>query len=128
VDVSFLRLPQPAAAYTAEEGRFQRLAVDVHASGFMDVRKKYLVYYDGPVDVVKACGTAYRGPTTSGGGYSVATVSLARGYRGAATTSGGAASRRRRPRRPQTAGTPSSAPSHAMRPAGREAPPSASGT
>jgi uncharacterized repeat protein (TIGR02543 family) len=59
LDISMVRLPQPAAHYLNELTRFGRVRVDLLTAGFSNPMKKYLVYYDGPVeDDYFVCGTA----------------------------------------------------------------------
>jgi hypothetical protein len=64
LDISFLALPNPGADY-ADEGVFAREAIqaDVQATGYLDPRKIYLVYYDGRFDL--RCGGA--GPPIGSG-------------------------------------------------------------
>jgi hypothetical protein len=60
LDLSLVRLPQPASAYFAVAGRAERLANDLWSSGHAHPYKKYLVYYDGLVESANICGTAFR--------------------------------------------------------------------
>jgi hypothetical protein len=77
IDVSLLRLAQPSSSFLALEERLRNLAAGLAAAGFADQSKKYLVYYDGPLgEPLDVCGTAFRGPTTTGGTGSVAAVWL----------------------------------------------------
>ena len=56
LDLSSARLPQNAAAYAIDPSlAIDRLAVDLA----LDDRKKYLVYYDGPVFNNRVCGISY---------------------------------------------------------------------
>jgi hypothetical protein len=57
LDISFVRLDGPTALYHPYAGRFQRLRFDL-ARTFLNPAKKYLVYYDAPVEAVNVCGTA----------------------------------------------------------------------
>jgi hypothetical protein len=76
IDVSVARLPHPAAFFAPLANRIRSLAVDL-ATVFNDPTKKYLVYYDGPLDPpLQVCGTAFRGPTDRGGSGAVAAVWL----------------------------------------------------
>jgi uncharacterized repeat protein (TIGR02543 family) len=59
LDISMVQLPQPAAHYLDELTRFGRIRADLLTAGFSNPMKKYLVYYDGPVeDDYFVCGTA----------------------------------------------------------------------
>jgi hypothetical protein len=77
-DVSVVRLPRPSSSYLpfARGDRIRLLAADLAAAGFADVTKKYLVYYDGPVDEPDICGTSLAGAPRSGGQNAVAVVWL----------------------------------------------------
>lgn len=56
LDLSSVRLPQAAAAYTIDaSAAIDRLAVDLQ----LDDSKKFLVYYDGPVANNRVCGISY---------------------------------------------------------------------
>ena len=81
LDLSFARLPQPAAAY-AQPNQFELVATALAAApfGFADARKKYLVFYDGVgrPDDDDVCGTASGSPTR-GGRFSYAIVFLRAG-------------------------------------------------
>ncbi|MBA2331392.1 MAG: hypothetical protein H0V94_01195 [Actinobacteria bacterium] len=58
LDLSFVRLPQPAAFYQSFSGRFTKLASDL-LSGFGSRGKKYLVYFEGASgDGSGVCGQA----------------------------------------------------------------------
>jgi hypothetical protein len=58
VDVSFLRLPQIANAYS-----FGAIVADVKAAGFSDPEKGYLVYYDGTLHAGDEFGLCGQGGT-----------------------------------------------------------------
>jgi Divergent InlB B-repeat domain len=64
LDISAVRLPADAAAYAGDQYRL--LERDLNAAGFVDPDKKYLVYYDGPVDDAKACGEGNAGIVEGG--------------------------------------------------------------
>ena len=67
LDVSFLRLPNGSAAYFAPSSG--QLRADVEAAGFNHRFKKYLVYYDGPIEQAGICGWGFTGyPFTGIGG------------------------------------------------------------
>lgn len=75
-DVSLVRLPHDGAYFTPLDDRLRRLAIDL-ADTFDADSKKYLVYYDGPLEDTgdyQVCGTAFRGPANGGGTGSVAAV------------------------------------------------------
>ena len=75
LDISVARLAQPGSAYSAFElgSRNAFLYANLApAIGNVDSNKKYLVYYDGPVDPgLHLCGFSTRGPNTSGGSISL---------------------------------------------------------
>jgi hypothetical protein len=56
-DISFVRLPLPAAAYRGSGTAFTELSYELGISGFGNAYKKYLVYYDGPDVEPEVCGT-----------------------------------------------------------------------
>jgi hypothetical protein len=76
IDVSVVRFRNQVSFFAALPNRIVNLAGDLAAAGFADPSKKYLVYYDGAVDEPDVCGSAVRGPTTSGGLRAVAVVWL----------------------------------------------------
>jgi hypothetical protein len=65
LDVSFVRLPQPAAAYAPFQGRFGRLIADLLPTHGLE-GKKYLVYFDAVIDGAGICGQASLGQPESG--------------------------------------------------------------
>jgi hypothetical protein len=67
LDLSSVRLPHDTAYYQPIDGRTDRLRADLDAS-FHDPAKKYLVYYDAPVDVAFDCGQSAIAPDTGGSG------------------------------------------------------------
>ena len=76
LDISLLRLREPASAYVPFDGRFARLRSAMLAAGFARPSKKYLVYYDGPLDDAPVCGTASgSGPITTFVGVAIVYVS-----------------------------------------------------
>jgi Divergent InlB B-repeat domain len=76
IDVSVARLPHPGTFFAPLDTRIRNVAVDL-ATVFNDATKKYLVYYDGPLDPpLQVCGTAFRGPSDRGGSGAVAVVWL----------------------------------------------------
>lgn len=77
IDISVVRFPQPSTFFMGLDGRLQSVVGSLAAAGLAEPSKKYLVYYDGPLaEPINVCGTAFRGPTTSGGPGSVAAVWL----------------------------------------------------
>ena len=79
LDLSFVRLPQPGAAYTDGDRRLPQLAADL--AGLAPANTKNLVYYDGPVPASKrfVCGTSMRSPQTGGAPFGFAFVWLESG-------------------------------------------------
>src|SRR6185503_2450642 len=67
LDLSFVRLPQPASAYATRSVRLSALARDLSAA-FHDPPKKYVVYYDGPIADEGICGSAAGLQTPNVGG------------------------------------------------------------
>ena len=65
IDLSFVRLPQPTAAYAAFQGRFGRLITDLLPTYDLE-GKKYLVYLDAAIDGAGVCGQASVGQPASG--------------------------------------------------------------
>jgi hypothetical protein len=55
-DIGFLRLTDPASAFTDANGAFQRIATQLVAAGLANAYKKYVVYYDGPSVQTNVCG------------------------------------------------------------------------
>jgi hypothetical protein len=74
IDLAFARLQQPASSYAGLRGRFERLIAALISPpfGLAAESKKYLVFYDGPVDVPdqegRVCGTASGEPNMGGEG------------------------------------------------------------
>jgi hypothetical protein len=58
IDISFLRLPNPANGYS-----FNAIVADVKAAGFNDPDKGYLVYYDGTLHAGDEYGLCGQGGT-----------------------------------------------------------------
>jgi len=56
LDLSFVRLPDPGAAYTGTAA-FTRVAGQLRTGGFARSGKNYVVYYDGPSVEENLCGT-----------------------------------------------------------------------
>ena len=65
LDLSTVRLPHDTAYYQAIDGRSDRLRADLDTT-FADPAKKYLVYYDAPVDTPFDCGQSAIAPATGG--------------------------------------------------------------
>ena len=70
LDISFVRLPDPSAAFAGAGNGFLRLSSDLFAAGFASPYKKYLVYYDGPSVEQDVCGTG-AGEFSAGPSYAV---------------------------------------------------------
>jgi hypothetical protein len=64
LDVSHVRLPREAAYYADPRQGFERIVADIESLplAFSAPEKKYLVYYDGPVQRRSICGTSPLGP------------------------------------------------------------------
>jgi hypothetical protein len=80
LDISVVRLPHPGSTYSSfEPGARQAFLSEVRAGiGTIDLGKKYLAFYDGPVDAsADACGFSSRGPTHTGGSISVVLLEAA---------------------------------------------------
>jgi hypothetical protein len=75
VDISDVRLAHDSSYYASEGTRYDRLRLDLTPT-FSDPNKKYLVYYDGPVDDTAFCGISVTG-TPLGGADAYAEVYLA---------------------------------------------------
>jgi hypothetical protein len=67
-DISFLRLPQPAAAFTNADTALETIISDLTAAGLANPWKIYLIYYDGPLVQSNICGTG-GGEFDQGPGY-----------------------------------------------------------
>jgi hypothetical protein len=69
VDVSDVRLPHDGAYYAAPRQTFLRLRQDLERPplSFESPDKKYVVYYDGPLDSNAVCGVSTQGPARSNG-------------------------------------------------------------
>ena len=57
LDISFVRLPDPASSFRGGSASFNRLVSSLQNAGFSNVFKKYYVYYDGPSVEANVCGT-----------------------------------------------------------------------
>jgi hypothetical protein len=60
LDLSDVRLPHDSSYYADESDRYDRLRVDL-VNPFSDPNKKYLVYFDGPVNNRQFCGSSVTG-------------------------------------------------------------------
>jgi hypothetical protein len=69
LDLSFVRLPDPASVYVSSLDRYQRISTQLGASpfDFAAPDKKYLVFFDGVVAADRICGAGAGGRTTGGG-------------------------------------------------------------
>jgi Divergent InlB B-repeat domain len=68
LDISFVRLSQPAAAYQGSAA-FRLVSLELATDGFIDEFMDYVVYYDG-ASVQDICGTG-AGDFNSGGAYAI---------------------------------------------------------
>lgn len=68
LDLSQVQLPRSAAEYARPATTFALLTADLASPPFRfsSPDKKYLVYYDGPIDNGKSCGESYTGVTGGG--------------------------------------------------------------
>jgi hypothetical protein len=57
VDISFVRLAEPASALVGANNAFNSIESDLESTGFGNLFKKYLVYYDGPLVETDVCGS-----------------------------------------------------------------------
>lgn len=74
LDLSRIQLPRDSAFYAPLASRFPRLAIDLTSppTAFGNSFKKYLVYYDGPVEEPAVCGQSPVLPEQGGrGAYSI---------------------------------------------------------
>lgn len=72
LDISRVQLAQPASYYSAISTRGGRLIGELGRT-FADPSKKYLVYYDAPVEEIRLCGQSSLNPD-SGGRFAYALV------------------------------------------------------
>jgi Divergent InlB B-repeat domain len=70
LDISFVRLPLPGAAYSGAGAAFDAVEQAVATAGFGNAFKRYLVYYDGPSVQTNICGTG-GGNFDTGPGYAI---------------------------------------------------------
>ena len=70
LDISFVRLPDPAVAFQGANSAFNRVSQSLESSGLGSAFKKYYVYYDGPSVQANVCGTG-GGDFTAGPSYAV---------------------------------------------------------
>ena len=68
LDLSFVRLPDPASVYVPSLDRFQRISTQLAATPFVFAApdKKYLVFFDGAVANDRICGVGAGGRVTGG--------------------------------------------------------------
>jgi len=84
VDLSVAILPRDSAYYGDGPAGFERLTGAVVAAGLSAGNKKYLIYYDGPVQARDVCGTSVGGPPLTRGASVVYLDSLCGGDLGRA--------------------------------------------
>jgi hypothetical protein len=70
LDISAVRLPRPASAYTGASAAFDAVSRDLFNAGLSNEFKKYYVYYDGPSVAADICGTG-GGDFATGPNYAV---------------------------------------------------------
>lgn len=70
LDISFVRLPDPAASLGGASSAFDRVVAALGTSGLASAYKKYYVYYDGPPVQPNICGTG-GGDFATGPGYAI---------------------------------------------------------
>jgi hypothetical protein len=86
LDLSFVRLAQPAATYQPLTGRLARLSADLVTAGFGHRFKKYLVFYDGVVESGNVCGQGFlAGEQGGAAGYTAVWVQSLPGIPGCGT-------------------------------------------
>ena len=88
LDISDVRLTEPAASFYPDAARMENVKSDLIVAGFQDLNKKYLVYFDSPAPLEPGiCGRAYQSPDSGGvNGYAV--VWLAPNIEGGPNTGG----------------------------------------
>jgi hypothetical protein len=69
-DISFVKLAEPASALVGASNAFNSLVNDLQTTGFGNLFKKYVVYYDGPQVEQDVCGTG-AGSFSSGPSFAV---------------------------------------------------------
>ncbi len=57
LDISFVRLPDPASVFRGGTASFNRVVNSLQNAGFANGFKKYYVFYDGPSVQTNVCGT-----------------------------------------------------------------------
>lgn len=65
LDLSRVQLSQPGSYYLDSPSRMVRVALELGQT-FADPAKKYLVYYDGPIDDARLCGQSVLSPGQGG--------------------------------------------------------------
>lgn len=72
LDISLVRLPEPAAAYAGvgAAAGIERIVLDLTAAGLDNAYKKYLVYFEGPSLETDVCGVG-EGDLDTGPAYAV---------------------------------------------------------
>jgi hypothetical protein len=69
-DLSFVRLAEPASAFSGANNAFASIVLELETGGFANLFKKYLVYYDGPTVQADVCGTG-AGDFSSGPSFAI---------------------------------------------------------
>jgi hypothetical protein len=70
LDISFVRLAEPAGELQNASRAFATVVAELRTSGFVHPYKDYVVYYDGPVVQQDVCGTG-NGDFDHGGGFAI---------------------------------------------------------
>ena len=78
LDLSFARLPRAGGEYADEPTALTKISADLALAPFAlaNAAKKYLLYYDGPINSDEVCGRAYSHQPTTGGRFSYAALWL----------------------------------------------------
>jgi hypothetical protein len=69
-DLSFVKLAEPASAFTGANNAFSSIVLELETGGFANLFKKYIVYYDGPTVETDVCGTG-AGDFSSGPSFAI---------------------------------------------------------
>jgi List-Bact-rpt repeat protein len=72
-DLSFVRLAEPASAFSGADSAYSSIVLELETGGFGNLFKKYVVYYDGPTVEPDVCGTG-GGDFSSGPSFAIVWV------------------------------------------------------
>jgi len=70
LDISYVRMPQPASAYQGAAAAFNAVILQIESTGFLSQYKNFYVMYDGPSVETDICGIG-GGAFDQGQGYAV---------------------------------------------------------